>query len=239
MLKIYIPDFIVEKILEWLRDDGTRKISNELIKDWLESHIVIGGDYLMQFIVNNKKLLGDKLAYSIHQNLRIINNEFYKILTTGSIGTIYFDAGSGYETQRLTVRINNTVIIFNAINENLINYDNLIKGENLHPFQNEVRNEEVNLIQAIEEVRRIVNNYKNVCKQILDKATPNVASELMKTMFGANWVFKEPWLPLEQEWLAYRKKHNITDEDVKRALTKAKEEEKAQQKAIKPWWKIF
>lgn len=231
MLKIELPDFTVEYFLEGLNynhvlDTGDTPMGR------VGLHLVESGAG-MRFVINNKSLLYDTLSYVIHLNLKKINNELHKILVGERIGKIYFDAGCGYYTQTLTVRTEGDLIIFDTD-------ESLDVSKEAHPLRDKIKNEQVNLIQAVKEVIRVVREYHEICRKTAEIAVPNEVEKFMDILFKEKSVADEYWLPLEEAWFEYRAKHNITDEDVKRALSEAKEEEKIEQEKFKkPWWKIF
>lgn len=102
-----------------------------------------------------------------------------------------------------------------------------------------IKNEKVNLYQAVEDVVDAIKKYRVVYLEAVKIISPQDLDSIEKLFFSntEKLDFSDtPWLPLEQAWLNYKKQHNITDEDVKKAIADEEEKEK---KMKKQWWQIW
>ena len=113
-----------------------------------------------------------------------------------------------------------------------------IKKDPLHS------DEIVNLVQAMEEFIRGTNDVLNVFGEALDRAIENNYVDQSKKEKLMDKYFYKDWPSLEKEWANYKKKHGITEIQVKKILA----EEEAKFNALKkkkevvgkePWWKVW
>ena len=207
MLKINIKDFNFSRFLEDLKESD------------LQRNIMQGG-YILDLKVNYEMLECDRSDCLFHNTLKSYNNALYKLIM--GFGDEYINTGLGTGVSRL-VRIskvgNNLIFEFKPYGTN--------KRWGVY---------QTNFVQALEEFTKAVREYRSICERVIKVVTPdNVEESLRLLLKEVSWVY-EPWFPLAQAWTDYKKQHNITDEDVKKAIT---EEEEKEKKMKKTWWQVW
>ncbi len=61
----------------------------------------------------------------------------------------------------------------------------------------------------MEEVIRVVEEYKNICLETAKRSLPKHVDSFMNILFEPKLLVDNIWLPLEQAWEEYKKEHGI------------------------------
>ncbi len=177
MFLIDFSEFTAEKFLEGLKYDPT-------LSSYLSTHRYEGG-YALVFNVNGKYLTNDPVthqeilgAYIIHSTLKSFNDAFHALNTGKDAVEIHCDIGCN-AIKKTNIRKK----------ENTLFLTSLHTGHEHLDFDNDVVNEPVDFSQALGEVRKAVDYYKETIRRALRKVAPNEVDKWMQHLFS-------DWLPL-------------------------------------------
>jgi len=189
-------------------------------------------DCQLDVSINNKRItLPDNVVagYIVGYTLKNINNAFCLLLLKGE-ATVIFN-----RPDYLKMKLASDKILFT--NEKIRRPE----------LQMAIKDEPTDLFQAVEEVLRVKKEYKKICIDVAKAIKPNDIDEFMSNIIverDYNESYIQPdeqsyyWINLFDVWSDYKKQHNITDEDVKRAIAEEEEKDELLRKKKRKWWKF-
>jgi hypothetical protein len=210
MLKINFSAFTVDFVKE-IVDDWDEK-------NWASNFGENSYGYIcpLDIKINGKRItLPDDgpygtMGYAVGDTLKNINNSFCVLLIKGEAVVVF------NRPDLLKMKIVDDKILFT--NEKIRRPE----------LQVAVKDEPANLIQAVEEVIKAKDKYKEICLKAAKKIKPKEIDNFMRIALLERKIKDSDlisndnanpfWIDLRDVWLDYKKQHNITDEDVKKAI---------------------
>ena len=237
MFKILTQNFSLEDFLACLTNDNSTRDRDYVWQQWEteKNEGAVG----FKIIINGQAVFGGikpGAAVPHRSFIRHFNNELVSLLKTG-VGEITIHRGSGVRNDLKDIKL-----ILKQIDDqvafNVNRHDcegsyaglNILNGQQREP-----------LILVIEEYLKLKHQYRKIYEDGLRDLVPAKDYERMMSLtFKQVEVLRgygyDDWLPLEQAWSDYKKQRNITDEDVKQAIT---DEEEKERKMEKKWWEVW
>jgi len=174
-------DFNIENLSQQIKENGL-------------AHYIREGSYPLSINVNGINLLGDVACYPFNENLKALNNLFYNVikLPDNADNKINFMAGLGApENYLYAVKKNNKLLLFGR------------KGVGFVVDFSEW----LDLEQAVEEMLRVIKDYKDTCMQVAEKILPDDTENFLKMIFKEPTWNHDPWFPLEEVWTECKQKN--------------------------------
>lgn len=235
MFKILTQYLSLEDFLAYLTGDGSRRDRDYVWRQWEVAVDEHGADF--SIIINDKVVLNWE-DFPHHAIIRHFNNRLASLLKIGIEEiTIYHgsDAWNALKDIKLILKLIDGEVAFDVNRhdcEGSFAGLNILNGQQREP-----------LISVIEEFLKLKRMYRKIFEDALhDLVPPTDYERMMSITFNQVNVFRgkgyNDWLPLEQAWSDYKKQHNITDEDVKKAITEEEEKDKLLRKNKRKWWKF-
>jgi len=206
MLKLELKDFEPKNLLAEVKYGGP------------DSHVWEGG-YGLVLEVNGVRVIHPGIALMINPTLRSINNAFYTVLTTRKEGVMSFDLGCGERPQTITINKRDDKVLFRTSKKSPQHRPTL-------PIVHELDEEACDLIQSVEEVVRVTNQYKDTCMQVAQAFAPHDPWGFMTTIFGKEERYTKQLYDDENfDWVAYfSKKEEARNKTIIVHMARSREE---------------